>query len=77
MNITTLNRHAPSKKKHARENQMLFLTKDWSKAIMTRSRLRVKFLNNKKEEIGLFMSNKGIIVSFLRKDKKMYYTLFL
>ena len=62
INITTLIKHAPSKKKYARRNQMSFLTKDLSKVIMTRFRLRNKFLNNKTEKIGLFMSNKGILV---------------
>ena len=47
INITTLSKHAPSKKKYARGNQMSFLTKELSKAVMTRCRLRNKFLNNK------------------------------
>ena len=49
INITTLIKHAPSKKKYARWNQMFFLTKDLSKAIMARFRLCNNFLNNKKE----------------------------
>ena len=36
ININILNRHAPRKRKHARVNQMLFLTKDLSRAIMKR-----------------------------------------
>ena len=40
INITTLNEHVRSKKKYAGGNQMPFLRKDLSKAIMTRSRLR-------------------------------------
>ena len=41
---------------------MSFLTKDLSKALMTRSRLRNKFPIIRQKKIGLFMSNKGIIV---------------
>ena len=49
INITTLIKHAQPKKKYARWNQMSFLTKDLSKAIMARFRLRNNFLNNKIE----------------------------
>ena len=34
MSIKLLNKHAPIKKKYKRGNQMLFVTKDLSKAIM-------------------------------------------
>ena len=46
ININILSRHAPCKRKHAGVNQMPFITKDLSKAIMERSRLRINFLNN-------------------------------
>ena len=36
ININILKRHAPRKRKHARGNQMSFITKDLSKAIMKR-----------------------------------------
>ena len=36
--------------KHARDNEMPFMTKDISKNIMKRSRLRNKYLNNNNEE---------------------------
>ena len=62
INITTLIKHTSSKKKYARRNQMPFLTKDLSKAIMTRFILRNKFLNNKTEKIGPLMSNKGVFM---------------
>ena len=39
ININTLNRHAPRKRKLARGNQMPFITKDLSKTIIKRSRL--------------------------------------
>ena len=41
---------APRKRKHARGNQMPFMTKDLSKAIMKRSRLRNNFLKNRTGE---------------------------
>ena len=50
ININILNRHAPRKRKHARGNQMPFITKDLSKAIMKRSRLRNNFLKNRTKE---------------------------
>ena len=50
ISLETSNNHAPCKKKHARGNQMLFLNKDLSKAIMTRTKLRNIFLQNRKEE---------------------------
>ena len=44
VNIYVFNKHAPHKKKHARGNQMPFITKDLSKAITNGSRLRNNFL---------------------------------
>ena len=49
ININILNRHAPRKRKLARGNQMPFITKELSKAIMKRSRLRNSFLKNRSE----------------------------
>ena len=46
ININILNKHAPRKRKHALGNQMPFITKDLSKAIMKRSRLRSNCLKN-------------------------------
>ena len=48
--MDTLNLFAPIKKKYARSNQMSFMTKDLSKEMMTRSRLRNKYLKDKTEE---------------------------
>ena len=45
IDINILNRHAPHKRKHARVNQMPFITKDLSKAILKRSRLHNKGLS--------------------------------
>ena len=50
LSINVLNKHVPRKKKYARGNQMPFFKKELSKGIMTRSRLRNKYLKNRNEE---------------------------
>ena len=45
-----LDSQAPCKKKYARANQPLFLTKEINKEIMARSRLRNKFLRCRSDE---------------------------
>ena len=75
-NITlkTLDKYAPRKAKHARGNQMRFMTKDLSKNIMKRSRRRNKYLNNNNEENRkLYAQQRNYCVSLLRKTKKVYY----
>ena len=44
MSIKLLNKHTPIKKKYKRGNQMPFVTKDLSKAIMKTSKLRNNYL---------------------------------
>ena len=63
ININILNRHAPHKRKHARGNQMPLITKDLSKAIMKRSRLRNNFLKNRTGKIKPYKQNKGTTAS--------------
>ena len=75
-NITlkTLDKSAPRKAKHARGNQMLFMTKDLSKIIMKRSRLRNKYFeNNNEENRKLYTKQRNYCVSLLRKTKKANY----
>ena len=48
--MDTLNSFAPIKKKYAQDNQMPVMTKNLSKEIKTRSRLRNKYLKHKTEE---------------------------
>ena len=50
LSVNILNKHGPRKKRYARGNQMPFFTKDFSKEIMTRSRLLNKYLKNRNEE---------------------------
>ena len=47
VSIKLLNKHAPIKKKYKRSNQMPFVTKTLSKAIMKRWKLRNNYLKNK------------------------------
>ena len=44
--MDTLNKVAPIKRKYARGNQMPFMTKELSKEIMARSRLKNKYLTD-------------------------------
>ena len=74
ININILNRHAPRKRKLAQGNQMPFITKDLSKAIMKRSRLRNNFLKNKTEQNKtLYTKQRNYCVSLLKKSKKKYF----
>ena len=53
---------------------MPFMTKNLSKEIMTRSRLRNKYLKYKTEEnCLLYTHQRNKCVSLLRKTKKNYY----
>ena len=49
MSIKLLNRHAPVIEKYKRGIRMPFVTKDLSKAIMKRSKLRNNYLKNKND----------------------------
>ena len=74
INFQVLNQHAPQKIKHVRGNQMPFMTKQLSKEIMKRSRLRNNFLRNRTEENKiLYNRQRNYCVSLLRKSKRGYY----
>ena len=74
ISLDALNKHAPRKKKHARGNQMPFFNKELSKAIMTRTKLRNIFLQNRSEENRIrYTKQINFCVSLLRKTKKRYY----
>ena len=74
INLQALNQHAPQKIKYVRGNQMPFMTKQLSKEIMKRSRLRNNFLRNRTEEIKiLFNRQRNYCVSFLQESKRGYY----
>ena len=74
LSVSILNKHAPRKKSYARGNHMPFFTKELSKEIMTRSRLRNKYVRNKNEDNRAFyVKQRNYCVSLLRKSKKNYY----
>ena len=74
LSVNILNKHAPRKKRYARGNQMPFFTKDFSKEIMTRSRPRNKYLQNRNEENrAIYVKQRNYCVSLLQKSKKKYY----
>ena len=74
MSIKLLNKHAPIKIKYKRGNHMPFITKDLSKAIMKRSKLRNNYLKNKTDANGmLYNKQRNYYVSLLRKRKTNYY----
>ena len=50
ISLDALTKHAPRKKKHTRGNQTPFSNKEFSKIIMTRTKLRNIFLQNRSEE---------------------------
>ena len=73
--VNVLNKHAPRKKKFVRGNHSPFVNHELSKAIMTQTRLRNKFLKirsavNRKA----YVKQRNYCVSLLRKTKKSYYS---
>ena len=69
-----LNKHASMKKKFLRANQGEFLTKDLNKAIMTRSRLRNKYLKEKSADSKItYDKQRNYCVNLLRRTKKYYF----
>ena len=74
INLQVLNQHVPQKIKYVRGDQMPFMTKQSSKEIMKRSRLRNNFLRNRTEENKiLYNKQRNYCVSLLRKSKRGYY----
>ena len=72
ISLDVLNKHAPCKKKHARGNQMPFFNKELSKAIMTRTKLRNIFLQNRSEENRiLYTKQRNFCLSFKENKKEI------
>ena len=63
ININILNRRALRKRKLAPGNQMSFIRKDLSKAVMKRSRLRNSFLKNRTGKNKTLYTKKGTTAS--------------
>ena len=69
--MTTLNKHAPMKKKFVRANNAPFITKKLSKAIMNRSRFRNKYLKNPNvENKAKYNKQRNYCVNLLRREKR-------
>ena len=69
ININTLNRHAPRKRKLARGNQMPFITKDLSKAITKDRDCAITLLKSERGKQNL-IQNKRTTASHFKKYLK-------
>ena len=68
---------APRKQKYERGNHMPFMNKTLPRDIMTRTRLRNKFLKNRSEgNKKKFLKQRNYCVSLLRKSKSDYFENF-
>ena len=72
--LQTLDKMAPIKQKHIKGNQFPFINKDIHKAIMTRTRLRNRFLKEPTKMNRLaYKKQRNYCVSLMRQNKKLYY----
>ena len=72
---TTLDKHAPLKKRYVRANQSPFMNKKLSKEIVKGSRLRNTFLNTKSDiDRKAYNKQRNYVVSLLRIEKKNFYS---
>ena len=71
----SLDYHAPPKRKYIRANQVPFMTKELHKEIITRSRLRNKFLRFRYEENKkVYNVQRNRCVKLIRNAKKSHYS---
>ena len=69
-----LNKHAPPKQKNVRGNHAPFMTKDFSKAIMNKSKTRNRYLKWPSIENFLAMkSARNICNNLIKTNKKFYF----
>ena len=67
--------HAPTKKRYIRTNQGSFIHKAPQKAVMTRFRLRNKFLKNKTQSNeSAYKKQRNYCVSFFQKEEKCFFS---
>ena len=70
-----LNKLAPSKKKILRNDQSSFITEEVRKAIMTRLRLRNKFLKTESQECKqAYNKQRNLCVTMVQKVEKNYFS---
>ena len=73
--VQLLSTHAPIKEKIVRANNATFMNKTLSKAFMTRSRLRNKFLNNPTlDNKTNYKKYRNYCTKLVRKEKKNFYS---
>ena len=69
-----LDQYTPCKKKYVRGNHSPFMNKNFSKAIMLRTKLRNIFLKNRTEENkNRYTKQRNLCVTLLRKSKREYF----
>ena len=72
--MNLLNKHAPMREKYVRANNAPFMSKELSKAIMTRSIFRNKYLKNPTKPNKLnYNKQRNYCVNLLRKERRKYY----
>ena len=72
--VNIFNNHAPLKKRYVRANQAPFMNKKLSKEIMTRSRLRDKFLKTKTgENRKAYNKQRNYCISLSRREKESFF----
>ena len=73
--VNIFNEHAPpQKRRYVRANQAPFMNKKLSKEIMTRSRLRNKFLKTKTDaNRKAYNKQRNYCVSLFRREKKSFF----
>ena len=72
--VRLLNKHAPLKKRFARANNSPFMNKALSKAVMTRSGLRKKFVKNPSHKNQVtYTRYRNYCTGLFRKEKKKFY----
>ena len=73
--MKNLNRHAPIKKKLVRVNEVPYMTKVLTKAIMKRSELESKYLKNKVTKASIFIKAKKPlqVINYIRREQKLFF----
>ena len=73
--LKTLDKYVPFKKKYLRANHTTFMTEKVRKAIMIRSKLRDKFLQDKSEESrNNYRKQCNLCAALVRKAKQQYFS---
>ena len=72
--LSTLNLHAPFKKKFIRSNHAPYMTKSLRKAIMRRSQLLTKYHKSKdKSDHAIYKKQRNFVSKMYKKEKKSFY----